>query len=92
MRDIIRIMTMIQERVDNGKQDSEKIHIIEELTENLFIFISQLIKDLRSHKNWNSICNFITDISKSKAKDYEGLTSRIIFKYMDMMDIIKKHT
>lgn len=91
MHDITRLITMIQDRIQNGKNDSSKIHIIEELTENMFIFISQIVNDLINHKSWDSIYSFIIDISKSKAKDYEGLTSRIIFKYMDMMDIIKKH-
>jgi hypothetical protein len=91
IQDIFKIMNLIMDKITQCKHDAEQVHVIEELTENLYIFISALSRELKEHIKWNSIYEFIDQFSKIKISDYSGLTSRIKFKYMDMIDAIKKN-
>lgn len=91
VQDIFKIMNLIVDKITQNKHDAEQVHVIEELTENLYIFISALSCELKAHIKWNSIYEFIDQLSKIKISDYNGLTSRIKFKYMDMVDVIKKN-
>ena len=88
---IMKIMSIIQTKVLTNRDVENTSYITEELTENLFIFVSESSKKLRDHPHWKTIRQFIIDQSKTKAKDHVGLTSRITFKYMDMIDLLKKH-
>mgnify|MGYP002640334007 CR=1 FL=1 len=88
---ILKMTTAIFDKIEANKTTASQIHITEELTENLFIFISELIGELKEHTSWDIILNNITDYTKCKLSDYPGLTTRIKFKFMDMMDIIKKN-
>ena len=90
MVNILKMINTIQEKISENKNIAENSPIIEELTENLYLFISQLTNELKNHKTWENIFGFVSEFSKYKAKDYPGLTSRIIFKYMDMIDECKK--
>jgi hypothetical protein len=88
---VLKMITAILDKIDANKTIASQTHIIEELTENLFIFISELIGELKEHTSWDAILNQITEYTKIKVSDYPGLTTRIKFKFMDMMDIVKKN-
>lgn len=88
---ILKMITAILDKIDEKKTSASETHIIEELTENLFLFISELIGELKEHTSWDAILNQITEYTKIKVSDYPGLTTRIKFKFMDMMDIVKKN-
>ena len=88
---IVKIMSLIEEKVIGNRDIENTSYITEELSENLFIFVSESSKKLRDHPHWKTTRQFIIDQSKTKAKDHVGLTSRITFKYMDMIDLLKKH-
>ena len=88
---IVKIMSIIQTKVLANRDVENTSYITEELTENLFIFVSESSKELRKHRDWETTRQFIIDQSKIKAKDHVGLTSRITFKYMDMIDLLKKY-
>jgi transposase len=85
------MITAILDKIDEKKTTASETYIIEELTENLFIFISELIGELKEHTSWDITLANITDYTKCKVSDYPGLTTRIKFKFMDMMDIVKKN-
>ena len=88
---VLKMITAILDKIDEKKTSASETHIIEELTENLFLFISELIGELKEHTSWDAILNQITEYTKIKVSDYPGLTTRIKFKFMDMMDIVKKN-
>lgn len=88
---VLKMITAILDKINEKKTSASQTHIVEELTENLYIFLSELINELKQHTNWNAILNNITDYTKYKVSDYPGLTTRIKFKFMDMMDIVKKN-
>lgn len=88
---ILKMIDLIQEKITQNRDNSNEVHTIEELTENLFLFYSELTNDLKKHSTWGKNIAFITDYSTCKTKDHPGLSTRIKFKYMDMMDAIKKN-
>jgi len=88
---ILKMINTLLDKIALNKGMSTQSHVIEELTENLYIFISELISELKQHINWKNITDSITEYSKCKVSDYPGLTTRIKFKFMDMMDIVKKN-
>ena len=58
-------------------------HVVDEITENVFIMITA-IKNAADDVQWEKIMENIGTLSKYKAKDYPSLSSRALFKYMDM--------
>lgn len=91
VQEVFKIINLIQDKITKYKHDSTQVHVIEELTENLYIFMFALSSELKTHIKWESVYEFIDQFSKIKISEYGGLTSRIKFKYMDMIDVIKKN-
>ena len=87
---ILKMTTTIFDKIEVNKNTASQVHVIEELTENLYIFISELIREFKQHTSWDIILNNLTEYTNIKVSDYSGLTTRIKFKFMDMMDIVKK--
>ena len=70
--------------------DSENKSIeLEEITENVFIVISNMVQTLIDDEYWeNTLFPIIDKLSKMKAKEHQSLTNRIVFKYMDIIDLV----
>ena len=85
---IIKLQNKIIEFVDLDG-NSHKIDVI---IENLFILITLDIDILKENKceNVNLIIDNIQMFSGYKAKDHKSITSRSIFKLMDIKDVLKK--
>ena len=72
----------------------DKSNEVEEITENIYLIISNLYSYIQSTVNeieytiWkNILLPQVIIISQMKVKDYPSLSNRIIFKYMDIIDI-----
>jgi len=64
---------------------------VDEITENVFLAVSLAYKTVKDDEYWiENILPKITEMSKKKTKEYKSLSSRAIFKYMDLMDMMKK--
>jgi hypothetical protein len=62
-----------------------KTHEVCEITENLFLFITVSKDFLKGEPVWNEkIMTNISNFASLKAKDHISLSSRSVFKYMDM--------
>jgi len=83
---ILTIQTMITSMV--GEPD--KTNEVDEITENLYLFVTMTKGDLLSNEKWKSILVDVKKISEYKSKDYKSLSNRAIFKHMDMMDMLAK--
>jgi len=70
--------------------DASKNYEVDELTENIFILTMESLPRIKDAEEWQRIHEAILDFSKKKTKDFPGISSRAIFKYMDMLDGIKK--
>ena len=73
-------MTKISEE---GNRD-----IIDELSENIYIFITNSNEQLEDEDDWNDIVSTAQKIAKSKQSDYPSITNKAIFKHMDILDEI----
>jgi hypothetical protein len=66
-----------------------KINEVEEITDNVFIIISNIYSIVSKTEKWKTdIFPKITQISKMKNKEHSSISSRILFKYMDIMKFI----
>jgi hypothetical protein len=89
---IISIIQYLLDIVFKNAEIENKNCEIEEITENVFIFISMTVSDLKEHELWENIENNIKKLSQYKAKEHLSISSRSIFKYMDILDQIKKQS
>lgn len=83
---IFYLESLIFSYVDEVNKNNE----IEEITENLFIMITTSKAECFMEEKWNNIVENITLCSKFKVKDKKSISSRAIFKYMDILDALKK--
>jgi hypothetical protein len=68
-------------------KEDDKTYQVEEITENIFILLTQqakILSNLPTH-----IKEIIITLSAKSAKDHPSISSRSIFKYMDIVDMIK---
>jgi hypothetical protein len=86
-----QILTGISGLIDIVIENMEienKANEVDEITENIFIFVTSLKNECSETLEWNGIKSSIEKLSKTKSKDKKSLSSRAIFKYMDMMDTL----
>jgi len=83
------IVIKIDEMIHSHVSASSFIEYTNELTEIMNIFVTNMVSEIKSNKEWVFVKDRIVDYSKYKTKDYPGMSSRTIFKYMDMVDLFK---
>jgi uncharacterized membrane-anchored protein YjiN (DUF445 family) len=66
-----------------------RINEVEEITENIFLLVTQSDSILKLQSGWTEILENIKTLSQLKVKDRPSMSSRAIFKYMDIMDKLK---
>lgn len=62
------------------------INEVEEITENIYIFIKYTTEKLSTEIEWEDIIENIEKLSTLKHNSYPSLSNRAIFKYMDIID------
>ena len=78
---VIYIQNLLKEYIDMDN----KLHEVNELTENLFLLVSMSKKILSDNDEWKNIVLVnISNFVKLKHKEHISLSSRAIFKHMDM--------
>lgn len=81
----IKTLSIVSEYVNQENRVNE----VEEITENIFLLVSQSNDSLKELDEWDGVIQSVRTLSQMKAKDKPSLSSRSIFKYMDIMDKIK---
>ena len=89
MGELSRIVIKIDEMIHSHVSESSFIEYTNELTEIMNIFVTNMVSEIKTLQEWGFVKDRIVDYSKYKAKDYPGMSSRTIFKYMDMVDLFK---
>jgi hypothetical protein len=67
-----------------------KTNELEEITENLFLLITKSLSIMNNEPNWEVVINNIKHLAQMKTKEHKSLSSRALFKFMDILDSIKK--
>tara|TARA_B110000008_G_C16949252_1_gene555730 strand:+ start:657 stop:1622 length:966 start_codon:yes stop_codon:yes gene_type:complete len=75
-----KMMAMITEE-DNKSQ-------VDEISETLFIFITNAHEDLEDCDTWNEIKSSVEVVSKMSVKSQLSITNKSIFKHLDILDEI----
>lgn len=90
MDELVLIIEQLFDTVMSSIDVEHKTVLIEEVTENLFIFMINSYSFLKSHDKWNILIDKLNQCSKLKAREHKSISSRIVFKYMDIQDALKK--
>lgn len=69
----------------------DKVNEVEEITENIFLFITNIEKECLDVERWPMVVENIKTCSQYKVKDHVSISSRVIFKYKDICDLWKKN-
>lgn len=85
---IINIIKNIQTYMMNKLTEEGNKEIVDELSENIFILITNSSEELEDEDEWENIIEKVKDYSKCKVKDYPSATTKSIFKHMDILDEI----
>ena len=81
----ISIVAKILEILQGYIQESGKTNEVDEITENLFLFLTSNVVDDNADEV-KTIRDQITLLAKLKAKEHASLSSRAIFKYCDIVE------
>lgn len=92
--DVLDIIIYLEELVIKFAEESDKSAVIEEITENIFILITENKKTLHKSDIWVNVIipniHTISKLRKTDAAKYKSMTSRSTFKYMDIIDDLNK--
>lgn len=87
--ELIQIMTELRNRLDLQKNEKEFVHINEEITENISVLMTEgkdlIMKEVSKYE----LIDQMKAYSQMKSKEYEGFSSRMRFKYMDIIELYK---
>ena len=89
---LVKVFDKMCEIIDAQMDDEKMSSITDEITANIFVLISSAMDNMMQLDVWANIYERIQAYSKYKHKDHPGLSSRTIFKYMDIVDLVKKHS
>lgn len=78
---------IVQQNINNV----EKKHANEQVIEWIYILITNCYENLIMDDDWDDIYEIFETVSEYKSKDYDGLTSKIIFKFMDIIEFIEEN-
>lgn len=83
---ITEIILKMQEYIFTYVDEPNNIYNVEEITENIYTLITGIGSELEQEPNWKLIMENVTLFSQMKVKEHTSLSSRTIFKYMDILD------
>lgn len=88
---IAEIIIYLQDIIMKYIDEEGKTNEIEEITENLFIFVTMANKLMKEETSWQNIIENIRKIAQLKIKEHKSMSNRALFKYMDILDHLKKN-
>jgi hypothetical protein len=86
VNEIILVINLMINKMKIEMCENKKKPIVDELGENLQVIILNGKKILSKDNEWDNIKKFISWISELNIKDFEGLSSKTVFKFMDLYD------
>lgn len=90
---ILDIIQQFQKVIFENIQIDGKSLECEEISEIIYILVSlgKNIPSITYEPLWNDIVNNVMIMSKAKVKEYKSLSSRIVFKQLDLKDFLNKN-
>ena len=83
---VLNIITTLKDKFTEAIETEGQRNEVDEIGENLCILISEGAEMLSAHEIWESVQEFIEAVADMKHNDHASLTSKIVFKFMDLCD------
>jgi len=84
--EVARILGVLVHTVLAYISEEGRIHAIEEITENVFLFVSNCHRELKTTEEWvQTVAPSVKRLSTAKPSDHKSMSNRVMFKYMDMV-------
>ena len=75
--------------LQKGIEDGDYVDLCIELADNIVILVSNSLSILKETDSWSKIFEILQNVRNIDKKVYKNITSRLVFKYMDVLDKIK---
>jgi hypothetical protein len=89
---ILETIIYLEKAILKYAGESGKTNEVEEITENLFILISQSVSLLKDREDWIEkiipAIHHLSKLKKTEGATYPSMTNRATFKYMDILDTL----
>jgi len=89
---IINIMLVFQELTSKYLDEPNRVNEVDEITEVLFLFLQEgkdRFQDIQTEWIWKfKVVPFVQQMAKYKKNNKPSISSRTIFKYMDMIELL----
>jgi hypothetical protein len=85
---IKNIIMTLQEQLFSFIEEPNRLNEVDEITENIFIFVNMMKREISTNDSYVKILNNIHTVSQYKCKEHCSLSSRALFKFLDMMDLV----
>lgn len=89
---ILHLIRLFILYIESKMKEENKTAVLENVAENVSVLISSTMGELKTHDDWRQIVDSVNTLSGYKNKMFPSLSNRIIFKFMDIRDLIKKNT
>ena len=86
---VLELIDTIRTRFLESIVAPETKPVADELSELLYVVLVNAKARLRSHDRWGSYVAHVEDVTKMKQTPDNGITSKCIFKHMDLLDAIR---
>lgn len=91
---VLDIIVYLEDIVLRLAEDKDKNVVIEEITENIYVFIDENKTTLNKTPKWIEVIvpnvQTISKLRKTDAVKYASMSNRAAFKYMDIIDLLGK--
>jgi len=83
--DVIDLILLLQTRNNGYIDEPDKKTDIENISECIFVLVKECKETLKDELKWNVVEENIKSFAGLKAKEHASLSSRAVFKHMDML-------
>jgi hypothetical protein len=94
-KEVIDVIIYLQELIFSYSEQSSRNNEIEEITENIFIFMTTGKELLYKNELWKEklIPNIqrLSKLRKEDAVKYQSMSTRAVFRYLDIIDFVNKN-
>ena len=86
---IIKIILLLIEKVEYNINKEKMSAVIEEIVNNLLILVENTYETLRTNEKFEIIETHVEKMSMASKRDFASLSSKIKFKYMDLIELME---
>jgi hypothetical protein len=80
------IQTILKDYISSDNRTNE----VDEIIENMYLFLTQCKATMNDNVKWVDLISYVEIISNMKNKEQKSLSTRAVFKCMDILDFIRK--